>query len=80
MAGVPILPYKQLWTDKRLSLGTQYKDIANKYPNASQTMQQLFKVLCDTENLANSKTYIGLVKQGVGCHNQLSRRQLGGLL
>jgi hypothetical protein len=39
---------------KRLSLKTQYKDIASKYPDATPSIQQLLKVLCDGENLANS--------------------------
>jgi hypothetical protein len=46
MAGVSVLACKQFWTDKRLSLKTQYKDTA--------AMQQIFKVLCDIESLANS--------------------------
>jgi hypothetical protein len=54
MAGVPVPAYKQFWTDKRLSLNTQCKDIASKYPDATPSIQQLLKVLCDTENLANS--------------------------
>jgi hypothetical protein len=54
MAGVPVTAYKHFWTDKQLSLKTQCKDIANKYSDAAPTMQQLVKVLCDTENLANS--------------------------
>jgi hypothetical protein len=54
MAGVPVPAYKRFWTDKRLSLNTQYKDIANTYPDATPTIQQLLKVLCDIENLANS--------------------------
>jgi hypothetical protein len=53
-AGLPVPTYKQFLTDKRLSLKTQYKDIANKYPNAAPTMQPLINVLCDIENLANS--------------------------
>jgi hypothetical protein len=54
MAGVPVPAYKQFWTDKRLLLNTQFKDIANKYPDATPSVQQLVKVLRDIENLANS--------------------------
>jgi hypothetical protein len=43
---VSVPAYKQFWTDKRLSLKTQYQDIDNKYPDAAPTMQQLLKVLC----------------------------------
>jgi hypothetical protein len=54
MASVPVPSYKQFWTDKRLLLNTQYKDLANTYPDATPSIQQLLKVLCDIENLANS--------------------------
>jgi hypothetical protein len=54
MAGVSVLAYKQFWTDKWLPLKTRYKDIGNYYPDAPPTMQQLFKVMCDTESQANS--------------------------
>jgi hypothetical protein len=53
---VPLPAYKQFWTDKRLSLKILYKDISNKYPDVAPTMKQLFKVLCDIENLANATT------------------------
>jgi hypothetical protein len=39
MAGLPVPAYQQFWTDKRLSLKTEYKFIANKYPDAAPTMQ-----------------------------------------
>jgi hypothetical protein len=54
MACVPVPAYEQFWTDKRLSLNTQYKDLANTYPDATPSIQQLLKVLCDIEDLANS--------------------------
>jgi hypothetical protein len=31
MAGVPVPAYQQFWTDKRISLKTEYKDITSKY-------------------------------------------------
>jgi hypothetical protein len=80
MAGVPVPAYQQFWADKRFSPKTEYKDITDKYPNAAPTMQQLFKVLSDLENLANSTpTSVGESKEWA-FHNQLSRRQLRELL
>jgi hypothetical protein len=67
---LPVPAYQQFWAEKRFSLKTEYKDITDKNPTADPKMQQLFKVLSDIENLANSKP-----KQGVGCYNHLSRRQ-----
>jgi hypothetical protein len=46
MAAVPVKTYKQFWIDKRLSLNTQYKDLASTYPVAAPSIQQLLKVLC----------------------------------
>jgi hypothetical protein len=66
MAGVPVLACKQFWTDKRLSLNTHYKDIANTYPDATPSIQQLLKVLCGIEKLANSTPIICWGEQGVG--------------
>jgi hypothetical protein len=80
MAGVSVPAYQLFWTDKLLLLKTQYKDIANKCADAAPTMQQLFKVFCDTENVANSTPISFGGKQGVGCYNQLNRRQPRELL
>jgi hypothetical protein len=49
MAGVPVLAYQQFWTHKRSWLKSECKAIISKYPDASSSMQQLLKVLCDTE-------------------------------
>jgi hypothetical protein len=39
--------------DKRSSLKTEYKDIVSKNPDAEASLKQLFKVLCDLEDLAS---------------------------
>jgi hypothetical protein len=53
MAGVPMPAYQQFWTEKRSSLKTEYSEIVDKHPDAAASMQQLCKVLCETEDLAS---------------------------
>jgi hypothetical protein len=53
MAGVPIPAFQQFWTDKRTSLKTEYSKIIGTHPDATAPTRQLFKVLCDIEDLAN---------------------------
>jgi hypothetical protein len=54
MAGLPVPAYQQFWTDKRSTLKKEYETIVNTHPDAVPCMQQLFKVLCDLEDLARS--------------------------
>jgi hypothetical protein len=53
MAGVPVPTYQQFWADKRSALKTDYKDIIATHPDAAASLSQLFKVLCDNEDLAS---------------------------
>jgi hypothetical protein len=53
MAGLPMPTYQQFWVDKRSSLKNENKDLVNKNPDAVASIKQLFKVLCDLEDLAS---------------------------
>jgi hypothetical protein len=53
MAGVPVPTYRQFCTDKQSSLTSEYKTIIVTYSDAASSMQQLFKMLCDIEDLAS---------------------------
>jgi hypothetical protein len=53
MAGVTVPAYKQFWTNKRTSLNNEEKDLISKYPDATASIKQLFKVLCDVGDLAS---------------------------
>jgi hypothetical protein len=53
MAGVAVPVYQEFWTDKRSSFKTEYKAIISTHPDAAPSMQQLFKVLCDIEDLGS---------------------------
>jgi hypothetical protein len=53
MAGVPVPAYQQFWTEKRSTLKTAYSEIVDKHPDAAASMNQLYKVLCEIEDLAS---------------------------
>jgi hypothetical protein len=53
MVGVTVPAYQQFWTDKWPSLKTEYKIIFSTYPEASSSVQQLFKFLYGVEDLAS---------------------------
>jgi hypothetical protein len=73
MTNVPVPAYQQFWTDKRSSLKNEHTDLVSRYPNAAATIKQLFKVLCDLEDVA-SYTPVGWAER-VRRHNQLGREQ-----
>jgi hypothetical protein len=53
MAGRPVPGYHQYWTDMRASLKTAHKELLKSHPDATASMEQLFKVLCDIEDVAS---------------------------
>jgi hypothetical protein len=53
MAGVPVPAYQQFWVDKWSSLKNEHKALVSKYPDAAASRKQLFKVLCNLEDLAS---------------------------
>jgi hypothetical protein len=52
MADVPVPGYPQFWTDKRSSLEADHKLLVAKYPEAEVNLKQLFKILCDIQDVA----------------------------
>jgi hypothetical protein len=52
MADVPVPGYQAFWIDKGKSLKTEYKRVLSQSPDADEQLKQLFKVLCDIEDLA----------------------------
>jgi hypothetical protein len=53
MAGIPVPAYQQFWTEKRSALKTEYNDIVSTDPDAGAPIHQLFRVLCDIEDVAS---------------------------
>jgi hypothetical protein len=54
MTDVPVLGFQKYWTQKLASLKSEWHAIMNKYPEAASKVQQIYKVLSDTENFARS--------------------------
>jgi hypothetical protein len=52
MAAVPVPGFQKLWTDTQTKLKSEYHALVAKYPDADSLMKQVFKVVCDIENLA----------------------------
>jgi hypothetical protein len=52
MAAVPVAGYQAFWADNRSSLQAEYKTLMGNYPDADTQYRQLFKVLCDIEDVA----------------------------
>jgi hypothetical protein len=51
MAAVPMPGYQAFWADKRASFQAEYKTLTGNYPDADTLYRQLFKVLCDIEDV-----------------------------
>jgi hypothetical protein len=52
MADIPVPGYQAFWIDKCKALKTEYKRLLNQSPDADAQLKQLFKVLCDIEDVA----------------------------
>jgi hypothetical protein len=50
--GCPNTGIPKYWTKKLASLKSECRAIMNKYPEAASVVQQVYKVLSDTENIA----------------------------
>jgi hypothetical protein len=66
MADIPVPGYQSFWTEQRKALKTEYKNLLEKFPDADAQLRQLFKVLCDIEDVA------GYTLASVGESNQWS--------
>jgi hypothetical protein len=52
MADVPVPGYQAFWTEKRKTLKAESKRLLSQSPDADIQLKQLFKVLCDIEDVA----------------------------
>jgi hypothetical protein len=52
MADIPMPGYQAFWIHKRKALKSEYKRLLNHSPDADAQLKQLFKVLCDIEDVA----------------------------
>jgi hypothetical protein len=52
MADIPVPGYQAFWIDKCKALNSEYKRLLSQSPDADAQLKQLFKVLCDIEDVA----------------------------
>jgi hypothetical protein len=52
MADVPVPGYQAFWTEKRVTLKSEYRQLLGQFPDADAQLKQLFKVVCDIEDVA----------------------------
>jgi hypothetical protein len=52
MVDVQVPGFRKYWTQKLTSLKSECHAIRNRYSEAASVVQQVYKVLCDIENLA----------------------------
>jgi hypothetical protein len=53
MAAAPVPGYQAFWAAKCASLQAEYKTLIENYPDADTQYWQLFKVLCNVEEVAS---------------------------
>jgi hypothetical protein len=51
MANVPVPGYQAFVTEKRVTLKSEYKQLLGQFPDADAQLKQLFKVVCDIEDV-----------------------------
>jgi hypothetical protein len=71
MTDIPVPGYQAFWTEKRKALKAESKRLLSQSPDAEAQLKQLFKVLCDIENVA------GYTPNSVGDSHQWSSIYLG---
>jgi hypothetical protein len=60
MAYVPVPGFQKFWTDKQTTLKLEYHALGAKYPHADSLMKEVFKVMCDNEDLVGyTPTLVG---------------------
>jgi hypothetical protein len=52
MADIPVPGYQAFWTNKRKTFKAEFGKLVEQYPGAEPQLRQLFKVLCDIEDVA----------------------------
>jgi hypothetical protein len=52
MADVPVPGFKKFWSGDQSTSKSEYPGLVNKYPDSDGLIKQVYKVLCDIEDLA----------------------------
>jgi hypothetical protein len=77
MAAVPVLGYQAYWADKRRTLKSEHQQLVTQFPNAVAQLKQLFKSLCDIEDVAgNTPALVGDSEQWSSIVNEAKDNQI----
>jgi hypothetical protein len=52
MADIPVSVYQAFWMDTYRKLKSEYQQLIGQFPDANAQLKQLFKVICDIEEMA----------------------------
>jgi hypothetical protein len=52
MADIPVPGYQAFWTGTCNKLKQQYQQLIGQFPDADAQLKQMFKVICDIEEIA----------------------------
>jgi hypothetical protein len=52
MADIPVLRYQAFWMKTCKKLNSEYQQLMGQFPDADARLKQLFKVICDIEEMA----------------------------
>jgi hypothetical protein len=52
MADIPVPGYQAFWTTARKSIKGEFQRLVGQHPDAEEQLRQLFKILCDIEDVA----------------------------
>jgi hypothetical protein len=44
--------YQAFWAEEHVSLKSEYRQLLGQFPDADAQLKQLFKVMCDSEDVA----------------------------
>jgi hypothetical protein len=59
MAGIPLPGYQAFWTNARKTINSELMNLIDQHPDAEEQLRQLYKVLCDIEDVAGYTPSVG---------------------
>jgi hypothetical protein len=66
MADIPVPEYQTLWMNKLSAMKSEYRTVAQQYPEAGAQLKQLLQVLGDIEDVARHiPASVGEVRNGL---------------
>jgi hypothetical protein len=54
MTNIPVRGYQVFWTNARKTFKSLFQRLTEQHPEAEEQLKQLFKILCDIEDVAGN--------------------------